>query len=287
MTAEEGEAEARARLLRQWRQGDYSTTITEIILATGLEDGTAVLAVDAEEVQGLVVVTQTCDIINEAAGKEYVVVCPLRELKPEVVEEVRKGRSPSAVLLDNPPAPNVVVDLGRMMSLHKSVLVRMERREGYSTDEGRTRLAEALERKHGRFAFPDAFNDDVLAKLRSRILGAHGKETSDYGKAYRSIRTARVTAFPSWEPEEGEKVEVLFHFVLHPEKDREATREAIAKALDEHLKKIEWPTGYKPGNPSYQLVLMEDMTAAEWTQSQPIDWDFISSAGRLIAQDKL
>lgn len=232
----------------------------------------------------MVVVTQTCDIVNAAPGKEYVVLCPLKELTGQSLEDVRKGRSPAAAMLEHPPRPDLVVDLGRMMSVHKSVLARMERSAGFSTDEGRARFAEALERKHGRFAFPDAFNDHVLAKLRKRIVESHGKPTSENGKAYRSIQTARVSAVPHWEAPD---LEVFFHFILVPENEREATRAQIARTLDDHLGKIAWPSGIHAAKPLYVMTTMEEMTAAEWIGSQPIDWDFISSAGRLVAAGQL
>jgi hypothetical protein len=269
------------RKLSQWRQGDYSLTLAEILTVDGLIEEDGILPdVAAAAVPGLVVVTQTCDIVNAVPGKDYVVVCPLKMMTEQALEDVRKGRSPAAAVLEHPPQPNLVVDLGRMMSIHKSVLARMERRDGFSTDAGRTRFAEALERKHGRFAFPDSFNDHVLAKLRDRILGAHGKPTSENGKAYRSIQTARVTAAPHWEAPD---LEVTFHFILVPEDEREATRAQIAKTLDDHLGKITWPSGIRAAKPLYIMTTMEEMTAATWTQSQPIDWDFISSAGRVVA----
>jgi len=280
MVADTGEDEALTQALGRWRQGDYSLAVTDFVFVDRLVDDGPQVDARVEAVPGLVVVTQTCDIVNAAPGKGYVVVCPLKELTDQALEDVRKGRSPAGAMLEHPPRPDVVVDLGRMMSVHKSVLARMERRAGFSTDEGRARFAEALERKHGRFAFPDRFNDDVLAKLRKRIVEAHGKATSENGKAYRSIQTARVSAAPHWEAPD---IEVTFHFILVQENEREAKREQIAKTLDDHLGKIAWPSGIRPATPLYMMTTMEEMTAAQWTGSQPIDWDFISSAGRMIA----
>jgi hypothetical protein len=81
----------------------------------------------------------------------------------------------------------------RRAALHRLVALMMRQWvEGFTTDEARTEFARALERKHGRFAFPDEFNEDVLAKLRERILTAHGKVASDHGEAYRSIHTVRA-----------------------------------------------------------------------------------------------
>ena len=106
----------------------------------------------------------------------------------------------------------------------------MERPTGFSTDEGRSRFAEALGRKHDRFAFPDTFNDHVLAKLRKWIVEAHGKVTSENGKAYRSIQIGRVTANPH---REAPDLVATFHFILVPKDEREVTRTQIAKTLDD------------------------------------------------------
>lgn len=270
-------AQATSSVLSAWRQGDYTLSVKDFLSADGWSGSE--LEVNAYPVKGLVVVSQTCDIVNIAPGKEHVVVCPLVELTRTSLEDVRKGRSPAAALLEHPPEAHVVVDLGRMMAVNKSVLPRLERVAGFTTDEARTRFAAALQRKHGRFAFPDIFNDEVLAKLRDRILGAHGRLGSDHGKAYRSIQTARVTAFPSWDSSDAD---VFFHFVLEPEAKREATREQISNTLDDHLGRITWPAGFKPNDPPYALVTLQEMTAAEWTQSQAIDWDFVSLAGGAI-----
>lgn len=207
----------------EWQQGDYSLSMRSFPVVDDLEDGELALGGDA--VVGVAVVTQTCDIVNTTPGKEHVVVCPLVEISQASLDGIRKGRTLAAAALEHPPAPNVVVDIGRMASLHKSALAKLERRDGFSTDAARIQFAEALERKFGRFAFPDQFNDGVLSKLRDRILGAHGKAASEHGEAYRSIRTARVAAVPGWGAR-GEK-RIVFHFVLESGARREATRGPI------------------------------------------------------------
>lgn len=259
-----------------WQQGDYSLSMTSFPVVDSLDDGELILGGDP--VVGVAVVTQTCDIVNTMPGKEHVVICPLVELSLATIEGIRKGRSLAAAALELPPTSNIVVDIGRMATLHKSALDKLKRCVGFSSDEGRVQFAEALERKFGRFAFPDEFNNSVLSKLRDRILGAHGKAASDHGKSYRSIRTSRVTATPSWGLQ-GDK-SVVFHFVLEREALREATREAIEKTLDEHLGKLIWPQGFVPGCPLYHLVTPEEMLVVEWLRSQPIDWEFISIAGK-------
>jgi hypothetical protein len=278
MPAGESEAEKEesiALALAEWQQGDYTLSVQEFAAASSL-NGSA-LEIDVEPVEGLVVISQTCDIVNFVPGREHVIVCPLVRISDKMIENVRTGRTPSAAILELSPAPTIVADLSRMMSISKAVLASLERRTGFNTDAGRGRFADSLQRKHGRFSFPDAFSNTVISELRGRILSAHNKNSSDHGKAYRSIQTVRVTAFPSWG---SDSVTIHFHFVLEPESKREASRKDIASTLSEHLRKLEWPDGFIPDEPLYNLVALEDMTAAEWTQSQPVDWDFVSWAGK-------
>jgi hypothetical protein len=80
----------------EWEQGDYTLSIRSFPVVDDLEDGELVLGGDP--VAGVVVVTQTCDIVNTAAGKEHVVLCPLVELSEASIDAVRKGRTPAAAV---------------------------------------------------------------------------------------------------------------------------------------------------------------------------------------------
>jgi hypothetical protein len=256
--------------LREWRQGDYTLDISQILLVTGFEDGD--LVPKGGEAIGLVVISQTCDIVNWSEGKEWVTVAPLTEVNDAKLLGASRGTSPAWATLENPPAENVVADLNQMMTMHKSVLAGLARKRGFNTDIGGIRFAETLARKHGRFAFPDAFAQFVLAPLRTRIQKAHGKN-SDQGKAYPSISHVRVAASPSWASAE---IAIGFRFVLEPQETREVARNVISRVLSEHLSKIEWPNGYKPEDPVFTLQTAEEMSVREWLDSQPLDWDYIS-----------
>src|SRR3954463_13249239 len=217
--------DALADRLQEWRQGDYVLAPRQFVEIEGVEDGDLVPVADA--VIGLAVVTQTCDIVNITPGKESVVVCPLREVSRAQSANIFAGRTPGAAVLEHPPAEDVVVDLNRMMSLRKEVLVGLKRQVGFTSDAARARFAESLQRKHGRFAFPDAFNEHVLGPLKDRIATSHDKD-SEHGKAYRSIQTTRVRAAPNWE---ADAVTVGFYFILEDEDQRVATRDKIAETI--------------------------------------------------------
>jgi hypothetical protein len=256
--------------LRHWRQGDFTLSIPQFVVIDGV-DGQD-FSPNGKEVVGLVAVSQTCDIVNWGEGKEWVILSPLIEVEEKIFIEVNAGRTPGGAILECAPRPNLVVDLNRMMTVHKGVLISLERQDGFKTDQGLRNFAEALERKHGRFAFPDSFNDHVLKPLRKRIKDAHEKN-SENGRAYRSIQYVRVVASPSWD---AQLVSVGFRFVLPNEAWREATRAEIAKVVEGHLGKITWPKGFQPETPPFTLQTLDEMTALEWTESRHVDWDFIS-----------
>src|SRR4051812_42428701 len=87
-----------------------------------------------DDVVGLVLVSQTCDIVLSGPGREYVVVCPLVRVPLQRVAELTAGRSLFGSVLEHPPRDDVVVDIGRMTTLHKSAFSGKDRGRGFSTD---------------------------------------------------------------------------------------------------------------------------------------------------------
>ncbi|CAN7722607.1 hypothetical protein [Aminobacter sp. LjRoot7] len=266
------EAPAWAGILREWRQGDYTVEIDHILLANGRgEDG--FLEPVAGTAIGLVVISQTCDVVNYGnSDKEWVTVAALIKIDEAQLTNVQRGRAPTWTTLERPPAENVVVNLNQIMTIHKSVLAKVRREVGFDTDATRIRFADALARKHGRFAFPDVFSEQVLSDLRKRVTEAHKKD-SDQGKAYRSIFSTRVSGAPNWDNAE---VTVGFRFVLVPEAELQIERSKISEVVGTHLQKIKWPEGFKPENPPFVLQTEDEMSAKEWLESQEVDWGFIS-----------
>lgn len=256
--------------LRLWRQGDLTTDIRQTVVVSGIENGD--LVPEGEEAVGLVVVSQTCDVVNWGADKEWVAVAPLVELPDNLLPYVLSGSTPNWTPVENSPSQSVVANIGHLMTIHKSVLARSARTPGFNDEQGQARFADAISRKYGRFAFPDDFSNFVLEPLKRRIRGAHPKD-SDQGRVYRSISECRVVASPGWNSDE---VSVGFRFILHPQERLETSRDKIASVVAEHLNKIDWPTGFRPEEPAFMLQTLAEMTAEEWVQSHPIDWQFIS-----------
>lgn len=254
--------------LREWRQGDYTLDLAHVVVVREIEDGEMVPS--AGDAVGLVVISQTCDIVNWGSGKEWVVVAPLVEINEARFANALRGTTPAFALLESPPADNVLVDLGQSTTIHKSVLATLDRKVGLTSGTGRIRFAGAIARKYGRFAFPDAFAESVLAELRSRISRSHGKD-SDQGRTYASIASIRAAAAPSWDADD---ISVGFRFIL--DTPSLVDRQAMTKVLEDLMSKIKWPQGYCPENPPFTLMTVDEMTAGQWLDSQEVDLDFIS-----------
>lgn len=256
--------------LAQWRQGDYSCVPGEFVSILA-SDSSGNLEYEANpNILGVVVISQTCDVVRCVPGKEYVVVAPIVELPENKIPFVRSGATPTYAALEHPPTEAAVVDLSRMLSVHKKALASWPRSDGFSDNAKLARFAGALERKHGRFAFPDAFADQVISPLRDKFKKPHGK-ASESGKIVRSLNHVRVQAAPAWD---AELVKIGFRFVL--EDTLEAPYTAIAKFIGDILKGIALPQGFAFEDPKFTLRNLDGYSAREWTSSQRIDWDYIS-----------
>ena len=121
--------------LREWRQGD--ATFDDGVFLVHLADKRFPLTTFAQErvadvqaehnvfevlsrVDGLVVVTQTCDVVRKCEDREYLEVSPLIQIEPDLMQEIQKGRRPRYAYWPGLADRNLVVDLDRTMTLEKS-----------------------------------------------------------------------------------------------------------------------------------------------------------------------
>lgn len=264
--------------IQAWRQGDCVVGAQWFVFRTDIEHP---LTPDGElaaqggfdnaesEVRGLMVLTQTCDVVRTPSDRPYIEVCPLVEVNDSLIKEIQRGRRPNYAFVPALAEKGLVADLERVMTVEKSVLVRWERVEGCSTDTDARRLALALARKRARTAFPDGFVA-FARPLVERMSSKHDKG-SDEGSALRALRELRVRAAPSWNAEE---VELTFWFIRH---DGEATFEGQRwDVLLEAWEKLIPATGrFKEVQALIQTL--EDLTAREYVESDPLDLDHLSN----------
>ena len=196
--------------LRHWRQGDvsldagleflhladlsrpHSPASVEVVGVSGGETRMAGIATVAEEVEGVVVLTQTCDIVRSCQNRPFVEIAPLVRLDNATVEQVRRLKRPAFAYVSSMAAEGLVADLDRVMTVEKAVVANWRRTSGWDTDAENRAFARAIARKRSRFAFPDDF---VLAadRFRRRMMEKHNRRTVE-GSHLRALREIRVRA---------------------------------------------------------------------------------------------
>jgi hypothetical protein len=265
--------------LREWRQGDLAL---EEFWFVHVGDGAAPLTAAAaeaaggaqaltSEVLGLVVLTQTCDIVRSCVTRPYVEVAPLVRVSEDDLHQVKRGRRPAHATLPALEKDLLVADLDRVMTVEKSIVASWKRTPGFTRDSDGRAFAQALARKRVRFAFPDDFT--LLAKkLQARLGNKHDKNT-DEGRGLRALREIRVCASPSWD---APSTEIFFWFIRD---DADATFEgkSWADLLKDWLKLV--PATGRFTSLDGQVATLQEMTAEDYVDSDPLDLDHLSTIG--------
>lgn len=221
------------------------------------------------EVKGFAVVTQTCDIVRTCNKRPFVEIVPLVEVDKPQLHEIQRSRQPQYAYIPGIAELNLVADLDRVMTVEKAVVAEWERKPGCLSDDSVRALGQALTRKRARFAFPDDFTN-FAKKLQNRLRDKHNKST-DEGEALRALREIRVRAEPSWNSPE---IRLIFWFI----RDEEQSKfQGIGweQFLERWLQLI--PESGRYQNVEGSVVALEDMTAKEYVESDPLDLDHLSS----------
>jgi hypothetical protein len=220
------------------------------------------------EVKGLVVVTQTCDIVRSCCERPFLEVVPLVEIEVEKISEVKKGRRPQYAYIERVAKLNLVADLDRVMTVEKALILKWGRQQGCVNDEEKRLLRQAIARKRMRVAFPDDFVQ-FASKLQKRMQDKHSKQ-SDEGEALRALREIRVSATPSWNDN---NPELLFYFIREEEQDNFNGTKWYE--LKEQWSKL-LPESGRFQSINSLVVSLEDMTAKEYIESDQLDLDHLS-----------
>lgn len=265
--------------LRGWRQGDcvvgeqwFVRRINPSLRVAGVLYDTSSEGLDLQETceKGLVVVTQTCDIVRACAERPYLEVCPLIEIPEAAFREAEKGWRPALAVVPLLRGQRLVADLDRVMTVEKPVVATWPRTPGWTTDDEARNFAADLARKRVRFAFPDDFTR-LAKKLEDRLAEKHDRE-SDEGRALRALRELRVQASPSWDAAE---VTLMFWFVRH-DSSPDFEGRSWADLLDSWLRLV--PPAGRFVRINGQITTLEEMTAADYVHSDRLDLDFLSTS---------
>lgn len=259
-----------------WRQGDCHLQESDFaFIANGSETGRAGGTevgrrgeVQTTRVPGLVVVTQTCDIVRSRVHRPFVEVAPLQRVATPILEEVRRFRRPRFALVPGVAEAHYVADLDRTMTVEKTVLARWSRTMGCRSDDETRKFQAALARKRQRFAFPDDFTT-FASGLHRKLAERHDKRTEE-GKALRTLLEIRVRAAPSWESQD---VELRFWFI-HDEAQLDFSGTPWNRFLGPWLDLVK-PSG-RFSDVDGIVVGLEDMNAKDYLESDRLDLDRLS-----------
>ncbi|WP_103670197.1 hypothetical protein [Pseudanabaena sp. BC1403] len=221
------------------------------------------------EVKGFTIVTQTCDIVRSCNERPFVEIVPLVEVDEQQLHDVQRSRRPQYAYIPGVAELYLVADLNRVMTVEKAVVAEWERKPGCLNDDEIRVLGQALARKRARFAFPDDFTD-FARKLQNRLRDKHNKAT-DEGEALRALREIRVRAEPAWNSSE---IQLIFWFI-RDEDQNQFKGVGWDQFLNQWLQLIPESGRYK--NVEGSVVALEDMTAKEYVESDPLDLDHLSS----------
>jgi hypothetical protein len=268
--------EALDAALETWRQGDFVIGPLgfiirfdpELPLRPGDQEASDVDLYE-DDVEGLVVLTQTCDVVRKSRDRPYVEVGPLVRVKDEAaLETIKRGTSPRYAYLPGAAPRMLVADLERVMTVEKGLLAKWAREAGCPTDQDQRNFAEALARKRARFAFPNDFVS-LVEDLRARITQKHDKGSAE-GALLRSIREIRVTATPRWD---ATPLSLMFWFIVI--EGMSPTADELRQQCKAWIGKLN-PNG-RFSSIDYDIVALGDISAREYLSSDRLDLDHLSN----------
>jgi hypothetical protein len=209
--------------IQQWSQGDCvlgdfpifwgfnkEHPLTEISLELAEEsDSTLGISIGADQVEGLVVISQTCDIVRKVSDRPFVQVVPIVQVHEKDVETIRLRMRPRFAYLPALSEKGFVADLDRVLTIEKAFLAEWSRYPAFENDSQRRSFIETIRRYYDRPAFPDIFVNGIK-KLAKWIHEKHDRESgsgrneitpSHPGIYLRALEMVLVRARPSWEAE--------------------------------------------------------------------------------------
>lgn len=254
-----------AAFYSNWGQGDVSLDVGALPHVNANDE-----IVDVE-VLGVILISQTCDIVNDVAepgAPAFVQVAGLVEQDPKFVEEVRKFRRPNYLYVPALAEKNIVADLGLVATFDRMALEKWTRIPAPDDTVSKGHCSFALGRQRSRHAFPDQWAK-AFGKLRDWLKSKAGKQ-SDEGRFVDAIEEVRVIAddvdFPK-------SVDVI---CMVPASLTEAQRHTWAKSM--------CPTMMKKFDPEWcsdivvRLATTREMTAEEYLSGRPLDFEAMSRA---------
>ncbi len=263
---------------RLWRQGDIvdlgaiawlATPGAALTLQSADAEGNELSCVIAEA-DRLAIVSQTCDIVRDCQARPFLLLAPVVTLEEPAAGEARRGSRPRFVPIPGIGA-NAFVDLDRVVTIEKSVILDTEPTRGLTDEGSQRRFGLGIARVFSRFAFPD---DLVIAVrgLVARARGKHGRDSVE-GRALGSLEEVRVTGSPSWGASE---IDVFVTFAPSTRQDAEdvMSEEEWDRIVDGWIRRTE-PFGVVKSVDG-AMIPLDELTAREYIDSDVLDLDYLS-----------
>ena len=228
-------------------------------------------AVIFDKVRGMVILSQTCDVVRGCRERPFVEVAPLIEVPKPRVEEIRRLKRPALAYVPATGGDRLVADLDRTMTVEKALVAGWIRTPGWESNEDLRDFALALARKRSRFAFPDDFVA-AAQSLQKRLSDKHDRE-SDEGAHLRALQEIRVRAAPSWDAGE---VHLSWWFIKKAA--LVDVRVNWPTLLDQWLSFFDQTGRFRVDPPI--ACRLEDMTARDYVESDHLDFDRLSVLDR-------
>lgn len=264
----------------QLRQGDVikvgamawlasgSAPLTSHSAEAGGSDMTCVVA----EADRLVVVSQTCDILRDCSQRPFVLLAPVVTLDEPAAGEARRGYRPRFIPLPG-LEDHAFADLDLVISAEKSAFLDVEMMRGLPDDAAQRRFGIAAGRVFSRQAFPN----DLVISLRglvARVRQKHAKESPE-GRALAILEEIRITGSPSWDAQAVD-VFITFSPATRADANEVMPDDEWDELVDSWLRQAE--PFHVIRTVDGAMIPLEELSALEYADSDPLDLDFLSWA---------
>ncbi len=222
-----------------------------------------------DQVRGMVMLSQTCDVIGSCHARPFVEVAPLVEVPEPWMEGIPRLKRPAFAFVPATSAARLVADLDRCMTVEKAPVARWTRIHGWGSNEELRAFSQSLARKRSRFAFPDGFVA-AASGLQAHMVARHNRQT-DEGAHLRALRETRVRAAPSWDARQ-----VWLNWWFVKDDDPQHVPADWPAHLDRWLDLFEQDEGGRFRLDAPIACRLEDVTARDYVDSDRLGLDRLS-----------
>jgi hypothetical protein len=262
----------RALYDRGWRQGSIIGRQVPSQYVSSFDAPPVVIEAGDE---GLVLITQDCDLVKAESKLPYLEAIPIR-IDPELARRTRVNDSRYFVL---DPVSGAVADRAHRIHLSRGALAGLDRPgPPCGGDTGRQlRFGQWLGSAYDRPALPDEFHPELSVPLTKAVEAAVavGKPTEWLNDVLHEVRAASVL-------HEGPPWQVDLMFVLAEGAKQEECEEAIAGILSTAGLDGSDSGGRSVVVTSWRAAPLSQISVLEYAGSFPISLEMVSYAGEAV-----